>query len=144
MIWYFYSSAKALKLDYYKKLSSGKGFTFHFRLATSYGPLYVVSRGTAFENFVTKVEIPTRKIVISMDKSNTVVSAYRLYKHLKQYCSHPSICTLYLLHTDIELVFVMNLFVCFCSRESVVLKWSKPRPKVGEGEVFNFIQGDAL
>ena len=25
-----------------------------------------------------------------MDESNTVVSAYTLYRHLQQYCSHPS------------------------------------------------------
>ena len=28
-----------------------------------------------------------------MGESNTVVSAYTLYRHLKQYCSHPSIYT---------------------------------------------------
>ena len=27
-----------------------------------------------------------------MGESNTVVSAYTLYRHLQQYCSHPSIC----------------------------------------------------
>ena len=27
----------------------------------------------------------------SMDESNTVVSAYTMYRHLQQYCSHPSI-----------------------------------------------------
>ena len=26
-----------------------------------------------------------------MDESNTVVSAYTMYRHLQQYCSHPSI-----------------------------------------------------
>ena len=25
-----------------------------------------------------------------MEESNTVVSAYALYRHLQQYCSHPS------------------------------------------------------
>ena len=29
---------------------------------------------------------------ISMGESNTVVSAYTLYRHLQQYCSHLSIC----------------------------------------------------
>ena len=29
---------------------------------------------------------------ISMGKSNTVVSVYTTYRHLQQYCSHPSIC----------------------------------------------------
>ena len=28
-----------------------------------------------------------------MGDSNTVVSAFTLYRHLQQYCSHPSICT---------------------------------------------------
>ena len=28
----------------------------------------------------------------SMGDSNTVVSAYTMYRHLQQYCSHPSIC----------------------------------------------------
>ena len=27
-----------------------------------------------------------------MDESNTVLSAYTMYRHLQQYCSHPSIC----------------------------------------------------
>ena len=27
-----------------------------------------------------------------MGESNTVVSAYTMYRHLQQYCSHPSIC----------------------------------------------------
>ena len=27
-----------------------------------------------------------------MGESNTVVSAYTLYRHLQQYCSHPLIC----------------------------------------------------
>ena len=26
-----------------------------------------------------------------MDESNTVVSAYTMYRHLQQYCSHPSV-----------------------------------------------------
>ena len=30
-----------------------------------------------------------------MDESNTAVSAYTLYRHLQQYCSHPSICRKY-------------------------------------------------
>ena len=30
---------------------------------------------------------------ISMGESNTVVNAYTLYRHLQQYCSHPSICS---------------------------------------------------
>ena len=29
---------------------------------------------------------------ISMSESKTVVSTYTLYRHLQQYCSHPSIC----------------------------------------------------
>ena len=29
-----------------------------------------------------------------MGESNTIVSAYTLYRHLQQYCSHPSICCL--------------------------------------------------
>ena len=29
---------------------------------------------------------------ISMDEGNIIVSAYTLYRHLQQYCSHPSIC----------------------------------------------------
>ena len=29
-----------------------------------------------------------------MGESNTVVSAYTMYRHLQQYCSHPSIHTL--------------------------------------------------
>ena len=28
-----------------------------------------------------------------MGESNTVVSAYIMYRHLQQYCSHPSICS---------------------------------------------------
>ena len=28
-----------------------------------------------------------------MDESNTVVSAYTMYRHLQQYCSHPSECS---------------------------------------------------
>ena len=28
---------------------------------------------------------------ISMGESNTVASAYTMYRHLQQYCSHPSI-----------------------------------------------------
>ena len=36
-----------------------------------------------------------RVIYISMGESNTVVSAYTLYRHLQQYCSHPSICRKY-------------------------------------------------
>ena len=31
-----------------------------------------------------------------MGESNTVVSAYTLYRHLQQYCSHPSICAKFL------------------------------------------------
>ena len=33
-----------------------------------------------------------------MGVSNTVVSAYTLYRHLQQYCSHPSICAKFLGH----------------------------------------------
>ena len=33
---------------------------------------------------------------ISMGESNTVVSAYSTYRHLQQYCSHPSIYCMYL------------------------------------------------
>ena len=28
-----------------------------------------------------------------MGESNTIVSAYTSYRHLQQYCSYPSICT---------------------------------------------------
>ena len=35
-----------------------------------------------------------------MGKSNTVVSAYTMYRHLQQYCSHPSI----------EIQFIKNVF----------------------------------
>ena len=30
---------------------------------------------------------------VSMGESNTVVSAYTLYGHLQQYCSHPLVCS---------------------------------------------------
>ena len=29
-----------------------------------------------------------------MGESNTIVSAYTMYRHLQTYCSHPSICTM--------------------------------------------------
>ena len=31
---------------------------------------------------------------VSMVESNTVVSAYTMYRHLQQYCSQPSVCPL--------------------------------------------------
>ena len=42
---------------------------------------------------------------ISTAESNTVVSANTTYRHLQQYCSHPSICVrtilnYHLVHTD--------------------------------------------
>ena len=59
----------------------------------------------AFENIVGKEKIARKEqflllnqkivencIPISKGESNTVVSAYTLYRHLQQYCSHPSIC----------------------------------------------------
>ena len=30
-------------------------------------------------------------LLLSVGESNTVVSAYMMYRHLQQYCSHPSI-----------------------------------------------------
>ena len=40
-----------------------------------------------------------------MGENNTVVSAYTTYRHLQQYCSHPSIC--------IDCVFYMPLLFFF-------------------------------
>ena len=45
-----------------------------------------------------------------MDESNTVVSAYTTYKHLQQYCSHPSICEMYLIGQNVSLVAQETLF----------------------------------
>ena len=39
-----------------------------------------------------KVLIKRIPLYISMGESNTVVSAYTMYRHVQQYCSHPSIC----------------------------------------------------
>ena len=33
----------------------------------------------------------TTTLLISMGESNTIVSAYTMYRHLQYYCSHPSI-----------------------------------------------------
>ena len=42
---------------------------------------------------------------ITMGESNTVVTAYTLYRHLQQYCSHPVInTTCFPLHGDYELM----------------------------------------
>ena len=34
---------------------------------------------------------PQKLLNILIGESNTVVSAYTMYRHLQQYCSHPSI-----------------------------------------------------
>ena len=47
---------------------------------------------------------------MSMGESNTVVSAYTMYRHLHQYCSHPSIC----IH-DTELEKYMRLSLSYLS-----------------------------
>ena len=38
-----------------------------------------------------------------MGESNTVVSAYTMYRHLQQYCSHPSIYALIMYHAFIQI-----------------------------------------
>ena len=38
----------------------------------------------------------------SMGESNTVVSANTLYRHLQQYCSHPSLCKRKFLFTGLD------------------------------------------
>ena len=53
---------------------------------------------------------------ISMDESNTVVSAYTLYRHLQQYCSHPS---------NYE---ALTLFSCKSIHKSVPFVMSRPIP----------------
>ena len=40
---------------------------------------------------VKEMGVPVLDLDISMDESNTVVSAYTLYRHLQQYCSLSSI-----------------------------------------------------
>ena len=46
---------------------------------------------TVFPSFsVIPFQLRYYKKYNSMDESNTVVSAYTMYRHLQQYCSHPS------------------------------------------------------
>ena len=46
-----------------------------------------------------------------MDESNAVVSAYATYRHLQQYCSHPS--TYRSLHLQAEVIIVAEeVFYC--------------------------------
>ena len=54
-------------------------------LATLFNQYIPLSLSSTLETILTEIMLQ----IMLMGESNNVVSAYTLYRHLKQYCSHP-------------------------------------------------------
>ena len=71
---------------------------FHVKIWAIFGDIFMVSVSpNCYDNpifYLLKVLAVNifSNGYISMGESNTVVSTYTFYRHLQQYCSHPSIC----------------------------------------------------